>query len=107
METRKVLVGERMQDIKMKKDGAIIRIGENPELIVNLSNQENYIRVDQQMIPYRKTVALSKDLLDGKRQNVLSTALNHYYRQACAVAEGISAAKKYRSVMNTTVREFR
>lgn len=107
METRKVLVGERMQDIKIRKNGNIIRIGTNPELIVDLLNQENYIRVDKQMIPYRKTVAFSRDLLDRKRQKVFNTAVNHYYRQACAVAEGIGAAKKYRSVMNTTVREFK
>lgn len=107
METRKVLVGERMQDIKIRKDGDTIRIGENPELIVNLIDQKNYIRVDQQMFPYRKTVAISRDLLDGKRQNVLNTAVNHYYRQACAVAEGIEAARKYRAKLNMTVREVK
>lgn len=43
METRKVLAGNLMQDVKISKDGDTIRIGENPELIVNLTNQKNYI----------------------------------------------------------------
>ena len=93
--------------IEMRRDGNKIVIGDSSQLIVDLENQENYIRINDKMIPYRKTVAISRDLLDGKRQNVLNTAVNHYYRQACAVAEGIEAAKKYRAKLNMTVREVK
>lgn len=107
METGKILVGDEMQAVKIKKEGNQITIGENPQLIVNLLSQDNYIKLNQQMIPYRKKIMLSRDLLAGKRENVLNTAVNHYYRQACAVADGIVAAKEYREKMNTTVREVR
>lgn len=96
-----------MQKIEMKIKGDMLTIGDVPQLIVNLKSQENYIRVNQKMIPYRKKVILSSDLLSGKRENVLNTALKHYYRQACAVAEGLVAAEAYRPVINTTVREIR
>lgn len=82
-------------------------IGEEPELIVNLENQKNFIKVDQMVLPYKKSVFFSADLLSGKRKNVLNTAVNYYYQQACAVAVGIVEAKKYRSRINTTVREIR
>lgn len=97
---------QRMK-IKVKMEEDILTIGETPQLIVNLKNQKNFIRVGQQMLPYRKKIVLSKDLLTGKRGQVLNTAINHYYRQACAVAEGMAAAKQYRAVMNTTVREVK
>ncbi len=96
-----------MQPVKIKQEGDKITIGENPQLIVNLSSQDNYIKLNQQMIPYRKKVMLSRDLLVGKRRNVLNTAVNHYYRQACAVADGIEAAEKYRAKLNTMVREVK
>ena len=94
-----------MQSIQLVREGDKLTIGQEPQLIVNLTTQENYIRVDQQMIPYRKCVELSEDLLAGKRKHVFATALNYYYQQACRVAEGIAAAKQYRSAANTTVRE--
>lgn len=96
-----------MQKINLKKDGDILTIGENPQLIVNLKSQENFIKVEEKTIPYHKEIAFSNDLLSGKRENVLNTALAHYYRQACAVAEGMKVAEQYRSIANTTVREVK
>lgn len=94
-----------MQSIQLVREGDKLTIGQEPQLIVNLATQENYIRVDQQMIPYKKCVELSEDLLAGKRNHVFTTALNYYYQQACRVAEGIVAARQYWTVANTTVRE--
>ena len=94
-----------MKKIEMKIAGDILMIGEDPQFIVNLKNQENYIKVQQKKIPYRRVISLSSDLLAEKRENVLNTAVQHYYRQACAVAEGMAAAEEYRSRVNTTVRE--
>lgn len=81
-------------------------IGDEPELIVDLENQKNFIKVDQMILPYKKFVFFSEDLLSGKRKNVFDTAVTYYYQQACAVAVGIVEAKKYRSRINTTVREI-
>lgn len=106
METEKILAGDSMKEISVKKEGMVLKIGKNPELIVNLADQKNFIKVDDTLIPYKKEVLLSKDLLAGKRKNVFDTAIKYYYRQACAVAEGIAAAKEYRLHCNTTIREF-
>ena len=51
----------------MKIAGDILMIGEDPQLIVNLKNQENYIKVQQKKIPYRRVISLSSDLLAEKR----------------------------------------
>lgn len=75
--------------IEMKRDGNKIIIGDSLQLIVDLENQENYIRINDKMIPYRKKVELSGDLLAGKRQDVLETAVRYYYEQACSIAEGL------------------
>ena len=75
--------------IEMRRDGNKIVIGDSSQLIVDLENQENYIRINDKMIPYRKKVELSGDLLAGKRQNVLETAVGYYYEQACSIAEGL------------------
>ena len=40
-------------------------------------------------------------------KRIYETALKHYYRQACEVADGVKAAEAYRQVMNTTVREIK
>lgn len=94
-----------MQSLQLVREGDKLTIGQEPQLIVNLTTQENYIKVNQQMIPYRKCVELSEDLLVGKRNNVFVTALNYYYQQACRVADGMMAARQYRTAANITVRE--
>lgn len=71
-------------------------IGEDPQLIVELETQENYIKTGDRLIEYHRKVGLSPDLLAGKRANVLETALEAYYLQACRVAEGIRVAEEYR-----------
>lgn len=95
-----------MKEISVTKEGTILTIGKNPELVVNLADQKNFIKVDGTLIPYKKEILLSNDLLAGKRKNVFDTAINYYYKQACAVAEGIAAAKEYRLHCNLTIREF-
>lgn len=92
---------------EMKRNGTLLFIGESPQLIVNLENQENYIKIQDRMLPYYREVTLSQDLLAGKRKNVLETALNHYYEQACRIAEGILTAEAYQSKANVTVRDYR
>lgn len=93
--------------IEMRRDGNKIMIGDSLQLIVDLENQENYIRINDKMIPYRKKVELSGDLLSGKRQDVLETAVRYYYEQACSIAEGLQIAKAYRQYANTAVREIK
>lgn len=63
---------------------------------VNLISQENYILVDGQKQPYLRKVAFSRDLLEGKRENVLESAVNYYYTQACEIAQGMKIAAEYR-----------
>ncbi len=91
----------------MTRQGDTMIIGEVPQLVVNLKNQDNYIKVKDRKIPYRKEVLLSEDLLAGKRANVFATAVKHYYRQACEVADGVQAAEAYRLKMNTNIREIK
>lgn len=89
MEKRKILV---------RIDGAKVYIGDEPQLVVDLNTQQNYITADGERISYHREVSLSKDLLSGKRKNVLDTAVNHYYNQACQVVEGKKIAKLYRDM---------
>lgn len=95
-----------MQSIKVIRKGEMLIIGEQPELIVNLSNQKNFIKSGEILFPYTKKVLLSEDLLMQKRKNVFETAIAYYYRQACAVADGMKKARAYRANANTTVREI-
>lgn len=94
-----------MKTLKVKQEGNTLIIGEKPELIVNLITQQNYIKDEHEMIPYAREVAFSPDLLDGKRENVFQTAVNHYYTKACEVYEGMKIAGAYREKMNITIRE--
>lgn len=96
-----------MLDIKVKKEGRTLVIGEKPELIVNLENQINFIKMNDELFPYKKKICLSDDLLSGKRRNVWETAIQYYYQQACAVAEGILAAREYWSRANINEMEIR
>lgn len=107
MEKRKILVGDQVETITVKKEGNQLVIGDMPQLCVDLENQKNYIVVDGKKVPYRKEVTLSADLLSGKRKNVYATAVSYYYHQACKVAEGLRFAEAYRPLANKTVREIR
>lgn len=94
-------------EVCVKREGDLLIVGESPQLIVNLKNQENYLLIDEKRLPYKKRVELSSDLLAGKRQNVYHTAIRHYYMNACKVAEGLQLAASYRSKVNTLDREIK
>lgn len=96
-----------MRKIKVERNGNILAIGDDPQLIVDLKEQKNYIKAQDRTIPYYREVAFSEDLLSGKRKEVFETAVNFYYRQACNVAEGMKAAEQYRLKANTSVREVK
>lgn len=96
-----------MSTVTIKKNGNTMIIGDRPQLIVDLKNQKNFIDINGKKIPYKREVVFSKDLLDGKRKAVFDTAVQHYYRQACQVADGYLFVEKYRSHANTTVREVK
>ena len=57
---------------------------------------------EQEDIPFKKEVKLSPDLLQGKRQKVLNTALNYYYQTACEIAEETRFAMEYGKRANRT-----
>ena len=57
---------------------------------------------EQEDIPFKKEVKLSPDLLQGKRQKVLNTALNYYYQTACEIAEETRFAREYGKRANRT-----
>lgn len=101
------MVGDLVRKLRVERKENILTIGVEPQLIVDLKKQKNYIKMQDRMIPYYREVAFSDDLLSGKRKPVFETAVNYYYRQACSVAEGMKAAEQYRSKMNTSVREFK
>ena len=94
-----------MSTVTVMRSGDTLIIGKQPQLIVDLKEQNNFICVKDKKIPYKREVAFSKDLLEGKRQAVFDTAVRHYYHQACQVAEGYLFAEKYMPNMNVTNRE--
>lgn len=96
-----------MKEVEVTINGREMLIGKSPQLIVDLDTQENYIKVQERKIPYRKKIQFSQDLLSGKRKNVFQSAVNHYYKQACEVAEGIRIAETYRKKANTTIMEIK
>ena len=75
-----------MKNVEVQLKGDLLIIGKDPRLVVNLKSQENYIETGSRKIPYRKKIQFSRDLLEGKRQNVFQTAVSYYYQQACQVA---------------------
>ena len=93
--------------LTVKRSGNTLVIGEQPQLIVDLKEQMNFIYVNDKIIPYKKEVALSEDLLEGKRKDVYESAVKHYYREACRVAEGYMFVEKHLQQMNTTIREVK
>lgn len=94
-----------MEKVKFIRDGDKLIIGDDVQLIVDLKNQRNYIKVQEQVLPYYKKILFSNDLLEGKREQVMNTAVRYYYHQACEVARGLEIAKAYRKRANTTLRE--
>ena len=93
--------------LTVKRSRNTLVIGEQPQLIVDLKEQKNFIYVNDKKIPYKKEVALSEDLLEGKRKDVYESAVKHYYREACRVAEGYLFVEKHLQQMNTTIREVK
>lgn len=96
-----------MSTVTVMRSGDTLVIGEQPQLIVDLKEQNNFICVKDKKIPYKREVAFSEDLLEGKREAVFDTAVRHYYHQACLVAEGYLFAEKHLPQMNTTIREVK
>lgn len=96
-----------MGTIQIQRQRDKLIIGDMPRLVVDLKDQKNYIITQDMTIPYQGRVELSQDLLIGKREKVMQTAVNYFYAQACQVAEGIKIAKEYRRRMNTEVREVK
>ncbi|RGH39921.1 MULTISPECIES: hypothetical protein [Clostridia] len=96
-----------MQEAQVTRDGNILTIGKDIQLIVNLDNQQNYVKYDSRKVPYQREIVFGKDLLEGKRQNVFRTAINYYYEQACRFVEGLQIAENYQKTINTTVREIK
>lgn len=86
-----------VEKIRIRIEGNRLIIGSSPQLVVNLDSQENYIVADGKRRAYFREVALSRDLLEGKRRNVLETAVRYYYGQACRVLDGMIAAEAYRN----------
>ena len=60
---------------EMRQEGEMLYIGKEPQLIVDLKTQENYIRTADRMIAYRTAVELSPDLLKGKRVVLVDEAV--------------------------------
>jgi hypothetical protein len=77
-----------MEQICYQKIGSKLEVGTCPKLVIDLESGENYIETEERKIPYHKNIWISEDLLQGKRANVMQTAMNHYYMQARDVAEG-------------------
>ena len=96
-----------MKNIGIQRQKDRLIIGDMPQLVVDLKDQNNYIITQDRTIPYRSRVELSADLLAGKREAVMRTAINYYYAQACQVAEGMKIAEEYRRKVNIKVREIR
>ena len=89
------MVMEKKKKIAMRREGSKLFIGEDPQLIVNLETQENHIKTGERLLTYHRRVGLSPDLLAGKRPNVLETAVEAYYMQACRTAEAIRISIKH------------
>lgn len=56
------------EKLQVKYEDDKLFIGENPQLVVDLKTQNNYIEVDDRKIPYHREIQLSKDLLEGKER---------------------------------------
>ena len=52
-----------MQEAQVTRDGNILTIGKDIQLIVNLDNQQNYVKYDSRKVPYQREIVFGKDLL--------------------------------------------
>lgn len=84
-----------MENIRIQVSDDKLIVGEMPKLVIDLKGEENYIETKEQRIPYRKRIRVSRDLLQGKRANVMQTAMMYYYRQASDIAEGYKKLADY------------
>lgn len=88
--------GGSMENVRIQvlHDKLIVR--DMPRLVIDLNGRKNDIETEQQKIPYRKSIRVSKDLLQGKRANVMQTVMMYYYWQASHIAEGYERQADYR-----------
>ena len=93
----------RAGEYNVELDGEKLYIGDSPKLMIDLKTQKNFIRYEDEEIPYKKEIRISPDLLQGKRPEVFETAVKYYYQQACEIAEGIQIAREYGKRANLTV----
>lgn len=95
-----------MENLKFRKRDHLLIVGDSPQLVIDLNRGEHYILMGKIRIPYRKEIRFSPDLLRGERENVMRTALEFYYGQACDIAEGYELAAAYRKKANLQIREL-
>lgn len=93
----------RAGEYNVALDGEKLYIGDSPKLMIDMKTQKNFIRYENENIPYKKEIRISPDLLQGKRPEVFETAVKYYYQQACEIAEGIQIAREYGKRANRTV----
>ncbi len=84
-----------MENIRIQVSDDKLMVGEMPKLVIDLKGEENYIETEEHRIPYRKRIRVSKDLLQGKRANVMQTAMMYYYQQASDIVEGYKKLADY------------
>lgn len=94
-----------MESLKIEKQGDLLVIGEEPQLVICLKTQDHYIKTGAKKIPYKRKILLSQDLLEGKREQVLETAVRYYYKQASSIVQGIAMAEEFKKKANLTQRE--
>ena len=94
----------RAGEYNVALDGEKLYIGDSPKLMIDMKTQKNFIRYENENIPYKKEIRISPDLLQGKRPEVFETAVKYYYQQACEIAEGIQIAREYGKRANRIVR---
>ena len=90
-------------EYNVELDGEKLYIGDSPKLMIDLKTQKNFIRYEDEDIPYKKEIRISPDLLQRKRPEVFGTAVKYYYQQACEIAEGIQIAREYGKKANRTI----
>ena len=93
----------RAGEYNVELDGEKLYIGNSPKLMIDLKTQRNFIRYEDEDIPYKKEIRISSDLLQRKHPEVFETAVKYYYQQACEIVEGIQIAREYGKRANRTV----
>lgn len=86
-----------MQQIQVQVvDGNTILVGNAPRLVIDLAGGAHYIEDSGERIPYKREIQISPDLLRGERGNVLQTAMEFYYSQACDVVSSYKKLADYK-----------